>query len=112
MDWFERLTGFREAAYDDRRRRLEVERCRLRSLPPCEAGSVTDLKVVVKGAVPVLLLDLVRAQPDPVPLQRFSIGCRGRASARPPAGLKTGRYTNVENALIWKDLSIVILSVR
>ena len=45
-------------------------------------------------------------------LQRFSIGCRGRASARPPAGLKTGRYTHVENALIWKDLSIVILSVR
>jgi len=25
MDWFERLTGFRETAYDDTRRRLEVE---------------------------------------------------------------------------------------
>ena len=31
MDWFERLTGFRETSYDDTRRRLEVGGGRLRS---------------------------------------------------------------------------------
>ena len=25
MDWFERLTGFRESSYDDTRRRLDVD---------------------------------------------------------------------------------------
>lgn len=31
MDWFERLTGFRETSYDETRGRLEVDGCRLRS---------------------------------------------------------------------------------
>ena len=30
MDWFERLTGFRESGYEDTRRRLEVDGRRLR----------------------------------------------------------------------------------
>ena len=32
MDWFERLTGFRETDYDDTRDKLKVEGSRLRSL--------------------------------------------------------------------------------
>ena len=32
-------------------------------------------------------------------LERFSVGCRRRASARRLAGLKAGRYTDIENAL-------------
>ena len=32
MDWFERLTGFRETDYDDTRAKLRVEGTRLRSL--------------------------------------------------------------------------------
>jgi hypothetical protein len=31
MDWFERLTGFREGGYDETRRQLEFDGCRLRS---------------------------------------------------------------------------------
>ena len=29
MDWFERLTGFREEDYDETRRQLEIDGCRL-----------------------------------------------------------------------------------
>ena len=32
VDWFERLTGFRDAAYDDTRAKLKVEGGRLQSL--------------------------------------------------------------------------------
>ena len=32
MDWFERLTGFRETAYADTRRRLKVDERQLNSL--------------------------------------------------------------------------------
>ena len=32
MDWFERLTGFRETDYDDTRAKLKVEGSRLQSL--------------------------------------------------------------------------------
>ncbi len=31
MDWFEKLTGFREAGYDETRARLEIAGTRLRS---------------------------------------------------------------------------------
>jgi hypothetical protein len=36
MDWFERLTGFREAGYDDTRAKLKVEGDQLKSLPHFE----------------------------------------------------------------------------
>ena len=46
------------------------------------------------------LPDFVRlvARREPLPLERFSLGCRRRASARRSAGLKAGRYTDIENS--------------
>ena len=46
MDWFERLTGFRETSYDDTRRRLEVEAGRLRSSANGKSYAVGELELV------------------------------------------------------------------
>jgi hypothetical protein len=46
MDWFERLTGFPEAGYDETRRRLEVDGCRLRSLINKKSYSIGELELV------------------------------------------------------------------
>lgn len=46
MDWFERLTGFREANYDDTRAKLGVEGCRLRSLVNGKSYGVGELELV------------------------------------------------------------------
>lgn len=46
MDWFERLTGFRESSYDDTRRKLEVAGCRLRSLVNGQAYGIGELELV------------------------------------------------------------------
>src|SRR5450631_3916365 len=35
MDWFEKLTGFREMSYDDTRAKLKVEGSQLRTTPSC-----------------------------------------------------------------------------
>ncbi len=58
MDWFERLTGFRETSYDDTRRRLEIDGGRLRSrvngksyaIGELELVSVKDLRERVRAA--------------------------------------------------------------
>jgi hypothetical protein len=46
MDWFERLTGFRETGYDDTRRRLEVDGRLLRSLVNGRHYGVGELGLV------------------------------------------------------------------
>lgn len=46
MDWFERLTGFRETGYDDTRRRLEVDGERLRSSVNGKSYAIGDLELV------------------------------------------------------------------
>lgn len=46
MDWFERLTGFRETSYDDTRRRLEVGGGRLRSSANGKSYSTGELELV------------------------------------------------------------------
>ena len=46
MDWFERLTGFRESGYDDTRRRLEVEAGRLRSSANGKSYAIGALELV------------------------------------------------------------------
>ncbi len=46
MDWFERLTGFRETHYDDTRARLEVEGSRLRSRVNGSSYSIGELELV------------------------------------------------------------------
>ncbi len=46
MDWFERLTGFRETSYDDTRRRLEVEAGRLRSSVNGKSYGIGELELV------------------------------------------------------------------
>lgn len=46
MDWFERLTGFREASYDDTRRKLRVEGDRLRSLVNNKTYGIGALELV------------------------------------------------------------------
>ena len=46
MDWFERLTGFRETSYDDTRRRLEVEAGRLRSCVNGKSYAIGELELV------------------------------------------------------------------
>jgi hypothetical protein len=46
MDWFERLTGFRESSYGDTRRRLEVEAGRLRSSANGKSYAIGELELV------------------------------------------------------------------
>ena len=46
MDWFERLTGFRETGYDDTRRRLEVDGGRLRSRVNGKSYAIGELELV------------------------------------------------------------------
>lgn len=46
MDWFERLTGFRESSYDDARRRLDVEAGRLRSSANGKSYATGELELV------------------------------------------------------------------
>ena len=46
MDWFERLTGFRESSYDDTRRRLDVDGSRLRSRVNGKSYGIGELELV------------------------------------------------------------------
>ena len=46
MDWFERLTGFREGGYEDTRSRLEVEGRELRSLVYGRRYGIGELELV------------------------------------------------------------------
>jgi hypothetical protein len=46
MDWFERLTGFRETDYDDTRAKLRVEGRRLRSLINGKSYGIGELELV------------------------------------------------------------------
>ncbi len=46
MDWFERLTGFRETDYDDTRAKLVVEGSRLRSLINGKSYGIGELELV------------------------------------------------------------------
>lgn len=46
MDWFERLTGFRESDYEDTRRRLEVVGNRLRSRVNGQSYGIGELELV------------------------------------------------------------------
>lgn len=46
MDWFEKLTGFREAGYDDTRARLVVEGAELRSLINGKRYGIGELELV------------------------------------------------------------------
>jgi hypothetical protein len=47
MDWFERLTGFRETGYVDTRRRLEVDGDRLRSIVNGKSYVIGELELVL-----------------------------------------------------------------
>ena len=46
MDWFERLTGFRETGYDDTRAKLKVEGSRLQSLVNGKSYGIGELELV------------------------------------------------------------------
>ena len=46
MDWFERLTGFRETDYDETRAKLRFERSRLQSLINGKSYGVGELELV------------------------------------------------------------------
>ena len=46
MDWFERLTGFRETDYDDTRAKLRVDGSRLRSLVNGKSYGIGELELV------------------------------------------------------------------
>jgi hypothetical protein len=46
MDWFERLTGFRETDYDDTRGKLGVEGRQLKSLINGKSYGIGDLELV------------------------------------------------------------------
>jgi hypothetical protein len=46
MDWFEKLTGFRETSYDDTRAKLKVEGKRLRSLVNDKDYGIGELEMV------------------------------------------------------------------
>jgi len=51
MDWFERLTGFREVSYADTRAKLEVEGRRLRSIVNGQSWEIGELEVVSLAAL-------------------------------------------------------------
>ena len=46
MDWFERLTGFREKSYDDTRAKLKVAGSRLQSLINRKSYGIGELELV------------------------------------------------------------------
>jgi hypothetical protein len=46
MDWFEKLTGFRETSYDDTRAKLEVDACNLKSLVNGKSYGIGELELV------------------------------------------------------------------
>ena len=46
MDWFERLTGFRETSYDDTRAKLKVDGSRLQSLINGKSYGIGQLELV------------------------------------------------------------------
>ena len=46
MDWFERLTGFRETSYDDTRAKLKVDGSRLQSLINGKNYGIGELELV------------------------------------------------------------------
>jgi len=46
MDWFERLTGFRESSYADTRARIKVEGRELRSLVNGKSCGIGELELV------------------------------------------------------------------
>ena len=46
MDWLEKLTGFRETAYDDTRAKLEVGGRQLKSLVNGKSYGIGDLELV------------------------------------------------------------------
>jgi len=46
MDWFERLTGFRETNYDDTRAKLSIDGSRLRSLVNDKSYGIGELELV------------------------------------------------------------------
>lgn len=46
MDWFERLTGFRETSYDDTRAKLKVNGGRLQSLINGKSYGIGELELV------------------------------------------------------------------
>ena len=46
MDWFERLTGFRETSYDDTRAKLKLDDGRLQSLINGESYGIGELELV------------------------------------------------------------------
>ena len=46
MDWFERLTGFREAGYNETRAKLKVEGCQLQSLINGKYYGIGELELV------------------------------------------------------------------
>ena len=46
MDWFERLTGFRETNYDDTRAKLAVDGSRLRSNVNGKSYGIGELELV------------------------------------------------------------------
>jgi hypothetical protein len=46
MDWFERLTGFRETSYDDTRTKLKVNGSRLQSLVNGKSYGIGELELV------------------------------------------------------------------
>jgi len=52
MDWFEKLTGFRETNYDETRARLSVEGSRLRSLVNGRSYEIGQLELVAFAYTP------------------------------------------------------------
>ena len=51
MDWFERLTGFRETSYDDTRAKLELDGARLKSLVNGRSYCIGELELVSLAAL-------------------------------------------------------------
>lgn len=85
MDWFEKLTGFREANYDETRAKLSVEGSRLRSLVNSNSYEIGQLELVSLRTL------RKRAESGPRLAGRLQVTCGKRRRAEVAPGRRICR---------------------
>ena len=73
MDWFERLTGFRETDYDATRGQLEVHGTRLRSRVNGHSWGIGTLELVSLGALRQRVQEGMSTQEDAAPSRQLKL---------------------------------------
>ena len=100
MDWFERLTGFRETAYADTHRRLKIEDGELHSLVNGRSYGIGELELVSLAN----LRERVKLAGGPPGHRRTTGICHFTHDGFGAAVNGFGRETSLSRVLRWKDL--------